>query len=125
MIALPWKDKDEIVGNQTRVKVVKNKLAPPFKIVEFDIMYGEGISQMGEIVDLGVKAEIIDKYPEEHVSKLINMGEITKDFVDGFESIKTTGIYFGGDATDSEVSDEAEPSDLDIDEIWFVQDYFF
>ncbi|PPR41745.1 MAG: Protein RecA [Alphaproteobacteria bacterium MarineAlpha5_Bin12] len=55
------KDKDEIVGNQTRVKVVKNKLAPPFKIVEFDIMYGEGISRMGEIVDLGVKAEIIDK----------------------------------------------------------------
>ena len=55
------KDKDEIVGNQTRVKVVKNKLAPPFKIVEFDIMYGEGISKMGEIVDLGVKAEIIEK----------------------------------------------------------------
>ena len=55
------KEKDEIVGNQTRVKVVKNKLAPPFKIVEFDIMYGEGISRMGEIVDLGVKAEIIDK----------------------------------------------------------------
>jgi len=55
------KDKDEIVGNQTRVKVVKNKLAPPFKIVEFDIMYGKGISRVGEIVDLGVKAEIIDK----------------------------------------------------------------
>ena len=55
------KEKDEIVGNQTRVKVVKNKLAPPFKIVEFDIMYGEGISRMGEVVDLGVKAEIIDK----------------------------------------------------------------
>ena len=55
------KDKDEIGGNQTRVKIVKNKLAPPFKIVEFDIMYGEGISRVGEIVDLGVKAEIIDK----------------------------------------------------------------
>ena len=55
------KDKDEIVGNQTRVKVVKNKLAPPFKMVEFDIMYGEGISRTGELVDLGVKAEIIDK----------------------------------------------------------------
>tara|TARA_B100000686_G_C16769394_1_gene964031 strand:- start:490 stop:1593 length:1104 start_codon:yes stop_codon:yes gene_type:complete len=55
------KDKDEIIGNQTRVKVVKNKLAPPFKIVEFDIMYGEGISKMGEVVDLGVKAEIIEK----------------------------------------------------------------
>ena len=55
------KDKDEIVGNQTRVKVVKNKVAPPFKVVEFDIMYGEGISKLGELVDLGVKAEIIDK----------------------------------------------------------------
>ncbi len=55
------KDKDEIIGNQTRVKVVKNKVAPPFKVVEFDIMYGEGISKLGELVDLGVKAEIIDK----------------------------------------------------------------
>jgi recombination protein RecA len=55
------KDKDEPVGNQTRVKVVKNKVAPPFKQVEFDIMYGEGISKVGELVDLGVKANIIDK----------------------------------------------------------------
>ena len=55
------KDRDEIVGNQTRVKVVKNKLAPPFKTIEFDIMYGEGISKMGELVDLGVKAGIVDK----------------------------------------------------------------
>ncbi len=55
------KDRDEVVGNQTRVKVVKNKLAPPFKMVEFDIMYGEGISKLGEILDLGVKEEIIEK----------------------------------------------------------------
>jgi recombination protein RecA len=55
------KDRDEVVGNETRVKVVKNKLAPPFKQVEFDIMYGEGISKMGEIVDLGVKAGIVEK----------------------------------------------------------------
>jgi recombination protein RecA len=55
------KDKEEIVGNQTRVKVVKNKVAPPFKVVEFDIMYGEGISKLGELVDQGVKLGIIDK----------------------------------------------------------------
>ena len=55
------KDRDEIVGNATRVKVVKNKLAPPFKQVEFDIMYGEGVSKMGEILDLGVKAGLIEK----------------------------------------------------------------
>ncbi|PYF00195.1 RecA protein [Rhodopseudomonas faecalis] len=55
------KERDEVIGNQTRVKVVKNKLAPPFKQVEFDIMYGEGVSKMGEILDLGVKAGIVDK----------------------------------------------------------------
>jgi recombination protein RecA len=55
------KDRDEVVGNQTRVKVVKNKVAPPFKMVEFDIMYGEGISKVGELVDLGVVAGIVEK----------------------------------------------------------------
>ncbi|MBP9692183.1 MAG: recombinase RecA [Alphaproteobacteria bacterium] len=55
------KDRDEVVGNQTRVKVVKNKLAPPFKVVEFDIMYGEGISKTGELIDLGVKANFVEK----------------------------------------------------------------
>lgn len=55
------KDRDEVVGNQTRVKVVKNKVAPPFKQVEFDIMYGEGISKRGELLDLGVQAGVVDK----------------------------------------------------------------
>ncbi len=55
------KNKDDVVGNQTRVKVVKNKVAPPFKVVEFDIMYGEGISKTGELVDLGVKANVVEK----------------------------------------------------------------
>ena len=55
------KQRDEVVGNQTRIKVVKNKVAPPFKQVEFDIMYGEGVSKMGELIDLGVKANVVEK----------------------------------------------------------------
>ncbi|MEM6679837.1 MAG: DNA recombination/repair protein RecA, partial [Pseudomonadota bacterium] len=55
------KDRDEVIGNQTRVKVVKNKVAPPFKQVEFDILYGHGISKTGELIDLGVKAGVVEK----------------------------------------------------------------
>ncbi|MEM6835091.1 MAG: recombinase RecA [Pseudomonadota bacterium] len=55
------KDKDEIIGNTTRVKVVKNKVAPPFRQIEFDIMYGEGVSKLGEILDLGVRADVVEK----------------------------------------------------------------
>jgi recombination protein RecA len=55
------KDKDEVIGNHTRVKVVKNKVAPPFKVVEFDIMYGEGVSKTGELIDLGEKAGVVEK----------------------------------------------------------------
>ena len=55
------KDKEEVIGNQTRVKVVKNKVAPPFKTVDFDIIYGEGISKIGELIDLGVKAGFVEK----------------------------------------------------------------
>src|SRR5262249_24508553 len=55
------KERDEVGGNQTRVKVVKNKLAPPFRMVEVDIMYGEGVSKTGELIDLGVKAGVVEK----------------------------------------------------------------
>jgi recombination protein RecA len=55
------KDRDEVIGNQTRVKVVKNKVAPPFRVVEFDIMYGEGVSKSGELLDLGVRAGVVEK----------------------------------------------------------------
>jgi len=55
------KEREQVIGNQTRVKVVKNKMAPPFKVVEFDIMYGEGISKRGELIDLGVQAGVVEK----------------------------------------------------------------
>jgi recombination protein RecA len=55
------KDRETVVGNQTRVKVVKNKMAPPFRVVEFDIMYGEGISKLGELIDLGAQAGVVEK----------------------------------------------------------------
>ena len=69
------KEKDEIIGNQTRVKVVKNKVAPPFKVVEFDIMYGEGISKTGELIDLGSKAGIIEKSGAWYAYKGENIGQ--------------------------------------------------
>jgi recombination protein RecA len=78
------KDRDEVVGNQTRVKVVKNKMAPPFKMVEFDIMYGQGVSKMGEILDLGVKAGIVEKSGSwfSHNSERIGQGrENAKSFL--------------------------------------------
>jgi recombination protein RecA len=55
------KEREQVIGNQTRVKVVKNKMAPPFKVVEFDIMYGEGISKRGELLDLGIQASVVEK----------------------------------------------------------------
>ena len=78
------KERDEAVGNQTRVKVVKNKLAPPFRQVEFDIMYGEGISKVGELIDLGVKASVVEKSGAwySHDSQRIGQGrENAKQFL--------------------------------------------
>ena len=78
------KDRDEIIGNATRVKVVKNKMAPPFKQVEFDIMYGQGISKVGELLDLGVKAGIVEKSGAwySHDSQRIGQGrENAKQFL--------------------------------------------
>jgi len=78
------KERDEVVGNQTRVKVVKNKVAPPFKQVEFDIMYGEGISKVGELIDLGVKAGVVEKSGSwySHDSQRIGQGrENAKQFL--------------------------------------------
>jgi recombination protein RecA len=78
------KDRDEVVGNQTRVKVVKNKVAPPFRVVEFDIMYGEGISKLGELIDLGVKAGVVEKSGSwySHDGQRIGQGrENTKQFL--------------------------------------------
>ena len=69
------KDKDEMLGNETRVKVVKNKLAPPFKVVEFDIMYGEGISKTGELIDLGVVAGIVEKSGSWYSYKTTRLGQ--------------------------------------------------
>jgi len=90
------KDKDNIIGNQTRVKVVKNKMAPPFKQVEFDIMYGEGISKIGEIIDLGVQADIIDKsgawysYKDEKIGQgRENTKQFLKDNPNLLEEIET------------------------------------
>ena len=69
------KDRDEVIGNQTRVKVVKNKVAPPFRQVEFDILYGEGISKTGELIDLGVKAEVVEKAGSWYSYKGERMGQ--------------------------------------------------
>jgi recombination protein RecA len=78
------KDRDQVIGNQTRVKVVKNKMAPPFKVVDFDIMYGEGISKTGELIDLGVKANVIEKAGSwySYQTQRIGQGrEVTRQFL--------------------------------------------
>ena len=116
------KDRDEVTGNQTKVKVVKNKLAPPFKLVEFDIMYGEGVSKTGELIDLGVKAGVVEKSGSwfSYNSQRLGQGrENSKAFLRDNTVIageielairQNAGLIaeqlMGGDAGDGEASDD-------------------
>ncbi|GGB66267.1 MULTISPECIES: recombinase RecA [Henriciella] len=119
------KDRDEVIGNQTRVKVVKNKVAPPFRQVEFDIIYGEGISKTGELIDLGVKCEVIEKSGSWYSYKEDRIGqgrEKTRQFLKDNPEIadeieteirKRSGLL--SDVMLSEDGDDSGSSD-DIDE---------
>ena len=112
------KDRDEVVGNATRVKVVKNKVAPPFKQVEFDIMYGEGISKMGELVDLGVKAGVVEKsgawysYGDERIGQgRENAKQFLRDNPDIAYAIEdkiraSHGLDFGTNEEDAAVTED-------------------
>ncbi len=116
------KDRDEAVGNSTRVKVVKNKLAPPFRQVEFDIMYGEGISKVGELIDLGVKAGVVEKSGSwfSHDSTRIGQGrenakQYLRDHKDMAEAIEKRVRELSGAVTSammaSSDTEEAEAAD--------------
>jgi recombination protein RecA len=118
------KDRDSVVGNQTRVKVVKNKLAPPFRQVEFDIMYGEGISKVGELVDLGVKAGVVEKSGAwfSYDSQRVGQGrehakQFLRDHKDIADAIETkvreqSGVVANAMlATADEAEDEAEAAE--------------
>ena len=116
------KDKDNIIGNQTRVKVVKNKMAPPFKMVEFDIMYGEGISKIGEIIDLGVQAEIIDKsgawysYKDEKIGQgRENTKQFLKDNPEMLNEIESR-IRSNSDTVEELMIDPPPPTTEETDE---------
>jgi recombination protein RecA len=110
------KEREEVVGNQTRVKVVKNKLAPPFKMVEFDIMYGEGVSKTGELIDLGVKAGIVEKSGAwfSYDSQRIGQGrENSKTFLKENPDIaaKIEAAVRGNSSTLADKLDEGEAED--------------
>ncbi|WP_274706749.1 recombinase RecA [Sneathiella marina] len=117
------KQKDDIVGNQTRVKVVKNKVAPPFKVIEFDIMYGEGISKTGEILDLGVKAEIVEKSGSWYSYDSVRIGQgreqaksFLKEHPDMAKEIETKILANAGVISDAiqgspEADDEEVPAE--------------
>ncbi len=115
------KDRDEIVGNQTRVKVVKNKMAPPFKVIEFDIMYGQGISRMGELIDHGLKAGLVEKSGSwySYDSQRIGQGrENAKQFLsdntemaDTIEAAIREAAGFGANKPVEIVKDDDAPKD--------------
>jgi len=117
------KDRDEATGNQTRVKVVKNKLAPPFRQVEFDIMYGEGISKMGELIDLGVKANVVEKsgawfsYDSQRIGQgRENAKQFLRDHPDVANAIETrirdqSGIVANTMMVGEEEAEEAEAAE--------------
>ncbi|MEM7253391.1 MAG: DNA recombination/repair protein RecA, partial [Pseudomonadota bacterium] len=110
------KDGDEVVGNETRVKVVKNKIAPPFRNVEFDILYGEGVSRQGELIDLGVKHGIIEKsgawysygsdrigQGRDNVREFLKENVAMADDIDGKLRAELLGTAAPVDALDDEV----------------------
>ncbi|HEY8567114.1 MAG TPA: recombinase RecA [Beijerinckiaceae bacterium] len=116
------KDRDEAIGNQVRVKVVKNKVAPPFKQVEFDIMFGEGISKAGELVDLGVKAGIVDKsgawfsYDSQRLGQgRENAKQFLRDNRDVAEKIESSIRQNAGLLADR-ILEDAVPTEEDLDE---------
>jgi recombination protein RecA len=119
------KDRDEVIGNQTRVKVVKNKVAPPFRQVEFDIIYGEGISKTGELIDLGVKCEVIEKsgswysYKEDRIGQgREKTRQFLKDNPEIADEIETEIRKRSGLLSDVMLSDDGDDSGSsdDIDE---------
>ncbi len=116
------KDRDEVIGNQTRVKVVKNKVAPPFKTIEFDIMYGEGVSKTGEILDLGVKAGVVDKsgswfsYGDQRIGQgRENAKQFLRDNADICREIDTAIRANAGLIADAIMGDPVEDEDDDAD----------
>ena len=114
------KDREEVVGNQTRVKVVKNKVAPPFKQVEFDIMYGEGVSKVGELIDLGVKAGVVEKSGAwfSYDSTRLGQGrENAKAFLKANPEIALrveTAIRENSGLIAERILDNVDPSDADV-----------
>jgi recombination protein RecA len=115
------KEREEVVGNQTRVKVVKNKVAPPFKQVEFDIMYGEGVSKMGELIDLGVKAGVVEKSGAwfSYDSTRLGQGrENSKTFLKANPEIALRieeAIRQNAGLIADRILDNVDPSDPDVD----------